>query len=80
MGYFIGFLCCARRRNVWKRVVPMILMLVLIMGLLAGCSRHYSARAGECIWCDGVGYSTYKDATGNYVRKICSHCGGSGRS
>lgn len=65
------------------KVIALVLLLVMITSVFAGCSSGSSgssSSAGKCFWCDGVGYARYKDASGNYVNKTCSHCGGSGRS
>ena len=71
------------KRERWTRSMKKTALLVailLLVFILTGCgSSYYTAKPGECMWCDGVGYAMYKDASGNYVRKTCSHCGGSGR-
>ena len=65
----------------WKRILCLVMVLLSFVLLLASCSGSDSSHAaGECIWCNGVGYSRFKDASGNWVNKTCSHCGGSGRS
>ena len=64
-----------------KKILALTIVLIIAISLLAGCSSSssYSRSAGECMWCDGVGYSRYKDASGHYVNKTCSHCHGTGR-
>lgn len=60
-----------------KRIICVVMMLVLMVVALAGCSSgssYGSKGPGTCGWCDGWGYSTYKDANGNYKTKDCPHC------
>ena len=67
----------------WKRIICLVLVLLSFILLFSSCSSGGSSSshaAGECMWCNGVGYSRFKDASGNWVNKTCSHCGGSGRS
>ena len=64
-------------------IIAIILMFLFFGGgdsSKSGSSYSSGRKCGECTWCDGVGYSRYKDASGNYVRKTCTHCGGTGRS
>lgn len=64
--------------NHLKKILAVLLLLVILALGLAGCGS--STPAGKCMWCSGVGYSRFKDASGNWVNKTCSHCGGSGRA
>ena len=48
-----------------KRLIALVLMLLLLIGILAGCG-YSTAGPGQCMWCDGYGYSSYKDVNGNY--------------
>lgn len=65
-----------------KRVIAFLMILLIGASIITGCSSGSSnlAKPGECMWCHGAGYSLYKDASGQYVRKTCSHCHGTGRS
>lgn len=62
-----------------KRFLAYVVMLLLLAGMLASCG-YSTAKPGQCMWCDGFGYASYKDASGNYRTKTCSHCHGTGRS
>ena len=60
------------------RIIALVTLLIMLSSVLVGCGGS-TASAGKCFWCDGVGYARYKDASGNYVNKTCSHCHGTGR-
>ena len=63
------------------KVIALVLLLVLATSILSSCSGNYtSAKPGQCMWCDGYGYASYKGTDGKYHSKTCSHCHGSGRS
>ena len=63
-----------------KKAFVLIVLLTLLVGLFTGCSSYSSAKPGQCIWCDGYGYYSWKGNDGQYHSNTCSHCGGTGRS
>lgn len=61
--------------------ILVVLLLITTLFLLVGCGSKssYSAKPGECVWCDGVGWYMGADANGKMtVRKTCPHCHGTG--
>ena len=64
-----------------KKLLAMVLLLTALAGVLCSCSDSSSSssrKPGQCIWCDGYGYSSYYDTDGKLRTKTCSHCHGSG--
>lgn len=74
-----------------KKMEKMIIAFLVVVGIAivaiiiadtssnSSSNSHYSAKPGECIYCDGVGWYMGADRDGKMtIRKTCPHCHGTG--
>ena len=60
-------------------VAVTVLLFIILSISESKPSSHYTAKPGECTYCDGVGWYMGADSNGKMtVRKTCPHCHGTG--